>query len=190
LKAGRCVCVFCIFACVACISLVGCRGRGGANKAEWIAWFDSTAATLPRLESPPHSPDGAVRTHPADGLLLRLDSAYRQRNDYVCWNKYGGQPAILLKDVCVQRLVPERYPHPRFMLKAQEAEPGASDQYRREGWQAGSVVLNKRQAIVETSILLELRRGEWVLLQGTASDDSSPEEFLQIASTIEPAKAK
>ena len=92
---------------------------------------------------------------------------------------------------------------PEFFLMPRTLDPRVCDQYQFEDWEVGTVVLGGRRAIVErarvtggiegarrerkTTVLVELRRGEWALLDGTTGDDEGYAELLGIAGTIGPS---
>jgi hypothetical protein len=197
----RRMCIIWIMVGLSVISLIGCRPKGLSTQSEWIGWFDTTFAGLPKWNVPQSAADGTVWASAPDDIVFRLDPGYHKRNDYGCWNKLQGQPptAILLRDLCVHRI--ETHLRPRFTLEPQPRDPRVFDQVLREAWQAGAVTLSGRRAIVEkasvsggiqgsvrrweTSVLIELRKGEWVLVEGMAPDEARSEEFIQIASTIE-----
>lgn len=203
--AGKRLRIDCRWVCVVLVTLIGCRGKMGASSKEWIAWFDAAAATLPRWEASQTATSQLVPARTPDGLALRINSEYVRRNESVCWQRREAISAGTgWKDLCVHRVVPEAHLRPDFFLKPMAVEARASDQYRYEAQQAGLVMFGGRRAIVEralvsggfegekqrrvTSVLVEVRRGEWALLEGRAGDDQGYEEFLMAASTIELAK--
>jgi hypothetical protein len=191
----------CLWVCVALLALIGCRGRMVTSKTEWVSWFGTTAAKLPRWKWSEAATPEFVAARSPGGLVLRLPPDYRQRNSN-CWNRHESSTrGSGARDVCVRRMVPQGYARLGFFLEPRAAEPGATDQYQYAAWEAGLVMFGGRRAIVEralvsggvegarqqreTSVMIEFHPGDWAILQGRSGDDLGYEEFLRIASTIE-----
>ena len=137
-----------------------------------------------------------------DHLALRLDAAYRKRNNFG-WDK-GTRPrwTAAWRDVCVHRFQPEFYLVPDFFLKPRPLDSQMSDQYQSEEWQVDTVTFDGHRGIVErarvsggiegarrerrTVVFVEYRHGEWALLDGRSGDDTGYAELLDIAATIGP----
>jgi hypothetical protein len=178
-----------------------CRHPTGASERDWIRWFDSTAQGLGRWNvGDLRLPEGEI-VQTRDRLSFRLGHDWRKRNDYGCWDtREDAWPRGAWRDICVSRLVPESYVHPRFFLRPVPLDPEMADQHQSEDWEVGVVVIAGRRAIVErarvsggiegakrerrTSILIELRPGDWVHLQGRMGDDLGFADILGIAATI------
>lgn len=181
--------------------LASCRPHVG-TRAEWLRWFDATAAQLPKWDAPPPHMDWP-RVQTDDHIALRLDAGYRKRN-WFCWDKGKLPPRTTAwRDLCVHLVQPELQVRPDFFLKPGPHDPNLSDHYQFEDWQVGAVTIAGRRAIVErarvsggiegarrerrTVVLLEYRHGEWVMLDGSSGDDAGCDELLGISGSIEPS---
>jgi hypothetical protein len=183
------------------VTTIACRQNTGTTPAEWKAWFNATAASIPswKTAGAVSIEEGQLRT--PDGLLVELGGGYRNRNNAGCWAKRDDlSPGAGWRDVCVQRLSPGLLLRADYFLKS--AGPKKPDGYHYEDWEVGLVRFGNRRAIVErarvsggvegansqrvTSVLLELGSGEWAILEGRGGDDAAHEEFLAMAGTIRP----
>jgi hypothetical protein len=183
------------------LAVMACRHNPGSVRGDWSTWFDARAAALPVWETPRAAGSDMGRMQTPDGLVVVLGDGYKSRNNSGCWSKRDDlSPGPGWRDVCVQRLDPGMYLRADYFLKPQPNESKTPDKHLYEDWQAGLVRFGQRRAVVErarasggvegarhqriTSVLIEIRPGEWAILEGRAGDDAGYEEFLAMAGTV------
>jgi hypothetical protein len=182
------------------------RTRGSPKE-----WFDASFLRLQQIGPVSTRPVEWRSTETRDGLVFRLDAAYRVRTDG-CWEKSRERwPGPGWRDLCINRTAPEMAEHDfRFHLRPAVSgdaraepsdDPEMTDIVLYDSWRAEAASLGGRRAIVERAranggmagykrqrtmnALIELAQGDYVRFSARTGDDDGYDELLAIAATVE-----
>jgi hypothetical protein len=181
------------------VLILGCQHA--VPDSNWSAWFSNEVRRLPAWSSPQSLGAEVIPAQTPDGVSFRLPVEYRKRNDFGCWSKsQSAHPTSEWRDLCVHLVSLGKDSLPGFLLRASQADPHARDLYKHDAWEAGTMLLGSRRAIVERArvsggieglsgvraiaVLIEINPHGLVILEGRVGEDRGYDEILRVAATV------